>query len=646
MYQTTTLLRNNKAVSRTKHKANVAITQGQSEQESQKDSWIFFNPELAELLGGMDGIAGAILCWKLDKWIKCQRKRVLSKEFAYWPQADSEKYLAYRSLRELEGDLGGLWGHSSIDAILKRVEKASVGLTVHRSKEQLHFGMSEALAGFYSKKKGYLGCKLSDAIKHGILPGLFIANLSYQIDEFPRAITDDAGNKYGTLSPKRLTERLDENKKPSPTGKRIFPVSEDAAKAAIKSLREAGGVIPHPDTRLKSTYRLPVNGSRQVAKLDRQVAKLDSSFSEMECNPMQMCDLHNFSETLIDNITGKCITTEAIGVNPSASSHSFNLSTGGQILMDACKEAALRQDNKTPVAFSDNAIYSVQDYDKVAFSGVDLFYGYIPVCPITAQLYADKYVDDAKDIFDSYGMEYKKADLEQLRQLFINYPSFTDEHVSELLGYGIDFATGELFAKPEKGHDRERFRRIVKTGKQFLRYLPQLARELYQHDNPGLEMDIERSTGKTSFNYTEMKQPYLSLAFADDRTPIFHDIITTVEPVPVTAVYLTGGEWVKIDTGRTEDVEHDRYRPVYYSEWTNGERAYYFIATYDAASPKFEQMKALPLVQEPKAVQPIELSSDPKARQRELDRLKEGHSIHTFNRLGWLPLGTEIRRLY
>ena len=119
--------------------------------------------------------------------------------------------------------------------------------------------------------------------------------------------------------------------------------------------------------------------------------------------------------------------------------------------------------------------------------------------------------------------------------MFVQHPTLLPSHLIDLLSHDL---VGGISAKPEKGHDHYFFARIVTNAKSFLRYLPQLIREKYvggryreERYNLG-DVVWHPETKKPLFDYADMEQPYLELAFSDDATPVTHVEITTVVEKP------------------------------------------------------------------------------------------------------------------
>src|SRR4051794_7261124 len=92
-------------------------------EERLKDKWIKFSPELAESLGGKDGIICSVLAYGLYLWLKTPTKK-----FGYNPKIDGRK-ACYRSTRQLmtEYSLAGksLWNDTTIFNALKRMARKS-----------------------------------------------------------------------------------------------------------------------------------------------------------------------------------------------------------------------------------------------------------------------------------------------------------------------------------------------------------------------------------------------------------------------------------------------------------------------------------------------------------------------------------------
>jgi hypothetical protein len=279
------------------------------------DKWILFNKELAELMGGRDGIICAVLTYGLYTWIMTP-----AKSFGYIPTIDGKK-ACYRSTRQLmdEYSIDGkpLWDDTTIFNAVKRMNgKRQCGLVVDTSKKQLHFAMSDKLLKMHKSTKGFLRFKLSDAIKYGVLEAILIANLDRQIRDFKRPVTDGEGLKYGELSATKLTKK-DHRNRDYKEG-RILPVSKDAVDDALAELRNGHVLVQH--LKQKSFYRRVMQGemvpkctenaskqggakiSSAAAKISSRGAKISSHEAVMshKCHEMRL--LHCNPQSLDSNI--------------------------------------------------------------------------------------------------------------------------------------------------------------------------------------------------------------------------------------------------------------------------------------------------------------------------------------------------------
>ena len=71
------------------------------------------------------------------------------------------------------------------------------------------------------------------------------------------------------------------------------------------------------------------------------------------------------------------------------------------------------------------------------------------------------------------------------------------------------------------------------------------------------------------FDYSYMEEPFLTMAFADGKTPVTWYYISLEEERPEVGTYLEGGKWHEFLTGKTIMVETTRVKPIYYDEFTS-----------------------------------------------------------------------------
>ncbi len=304
---------------------------GGDEQTQAEDKWILFNPELAELMGGMDGIICAVLAYGIYLWLKTP-----AKPFGYNPTIDGRK-AAYRSTRELMGEYSidgkPLWDAMTILGALKRMAKKKCGFILDTTREQLHFTMNEKMMKMHSSTKGFLGFKLSDAVKYGgALEGMLLANLDNQMKEFKEFVTDHEENKYGELSATKLTdkEHVDRDYRKG----RILPVSKDAVDTALANLRNAHALIQHPvrksfyrrNTKSEKMGKCGMNGSKHreakissgEAKISRGEAKISRGVVENVPKCPNNSTLQHFLKSL-DSNTDSNVDRKCINSHPESS---------------------------------------------------------------------------------------------------------------------------------------------------------------------------------------------------------------------------------------------------------------------------------------------------------------------------------------
>ena len=509
-----------------------SIPKGSASESSDEDEWIKFNPEIAR----KSDITFAVICYGIYLWIKTPAKKIFQK-----PTID-DKPAAFRSARQLESEYPW-WDHSTILNAINRGEKALKGqLLVDRERTPLHFAMLPKLMKMHNSNKGFLVFLKSDAIKYGAWPAVLLSNLRHQLGVFnnPKIesdpVIDDNGNKYGELSPTKLTELRDNifgNKS------QILPITRDRANDAIAVLINKGAIIQHP-TRT-GFYRLPKAGEitgkvqkRRVGKLDSTVGKVNTTVGKVNSknvvcvrNVRKDNKLCTVSETLDSNIDTnedtKCLLTPTSPLRSHVVVEETSLSFGAKKLNDIIKEQLIRQRDKAVPSskITDYAIYDVVDQDTITLIGYDCGYNWMPVDPSTGKLYSraneiNEALKQIKWLLMDKHWKYTKDDILRFREMFEAHSLLTYEHIEALLNFTspqTNPAIWENKARIGKGHDWAYFARRIRSVKQFFKYLPQLVREYYMEEYSEQTEFEHGEDGMPICEYHQMPSPFMKLAF-------------------------------------------------------------------------------------------------------------------------------------
>ena len=619
---------------------NTASTESASKQNipgsssEDKNPSYYFSRELATKLNPKrpDNNASMII---FGLWL-LQRMPLLP--YQYHPMVEGKRG-CYASLRELERKYPWL-EHNSILKILRRAAIKLKGQFVvdadnENSKQgKLHFWISPKLIKEYrfsaEKKRGLLQVKLQDVINHGLVGAMLISNLEYitEAECNSNPVKDEAGNIFRSLSPTVLSER-----RIFPDGdvKSILPCSRKSITEALTHLKEAKVFKEHATTNnfytLVCGYIEPKHDvtkvTSDVTKVTTFVTKGNSGEEVLGCKMPEMSRLQQISETSYTNTyansSTKCLLTETLSLRSNVSVVSSNLSSNAKMLNNLIAEnlSALRHKDSAVVskssAFrqkeanhgsqicipSDHATYKVIDAgihdEKFRLIGYDFIYDFIPVELETGKPYSrtsevDQIMKQLRMDFRMVGFKYTEKEMVSLRQIFIDHPLFDYEQFGELWYYTRD---DQILGHPTKyakeGYHWSFFACRVKSLKSLLRYWHQLIKEYYvretgfdktnvlAYDLEGCGLDSRDDSGRPIFDYSEMPEPFFSMAFGGN-TP--NDAVTY--RIKSTEVY----EEIKDDAYRVAHenpayrrhykprfgnvIKYERY-PLYYADFVGGE---------------------------------------------------------------------------
>lgn len=272
---------------------------------------IYFSWELAiKINPKQPDVAASVAIYGLYTWQCDALDEKKLNHFGYTPYINGKR-ACYRSTRELESDYSlpdgsKLYTDTALLKALNRAEKAlDGGFVIYRKfgkaiRGKLHYHLSSELISQYKfckrKRNGLRKFYLEDAVKYGELGAVLLANLDFQILEFPDPVGDDAGRKYGELSGAKLTK--DRKDKDGANLGRVIPKHRDTVNDAISGLVTSGAIIQHP-TR-KGFYRRLTNAeevSSHVEEVSSGAEEVSRRVVETIRNMPNSNDLQEISKT-------------------------------------------------------------------------------------------------------------------------------------------------------------------------------------------------------------------------------------------------------------------------------------------------------------------------------------------------------------
>jgi hypothetical protein len=508
-------------------------------------------------------VTAALILFEIYLW-----QRMSLPSFGYVPTVNGQRG-AYRSLSEIQEKFPWLT-EEAIRKAINRAEKALKGAFIvdrdnpNAERGKLHFWLCPRRATKYKfdrygdEKKGMLALRQDDAVAYGVIGAVLISNLLFATDEDHNTapLRDDEGHIYRELSPTKLTETIIDKNGGETT---ILPFSRKAVSGVLTELKNDRGLFEHPSR--SGFYR--VNPDRHavtkvadgVTKVASAVTKVAGRIEVSASNTLSMnglCHISETSDTNPDtNPDTKCLLTPTAPLRCAVAVPSFNLSPSAKSLLENVTRdmEEFRQKQKLCPPPENVPQRSINEY---------LLYDFIAFDPHTGKLYfrkkeIDSDIDSIKTELKCFGMKYTRKDLNDLRHVFEEHLHFKHEHFSELLGMVQPHAkwivAGKLTA-PKEGFDAHRCGRRIRTLGQMLRYLPQLTREhfIYWQSVLSSVNDFgQDKRGKHRFDYSEMREPYFSLAFRDE----------TVTPVT----------FIDAEEYDSETCPNPTKRPVFYPEF-------------------------------------------------------------------------------
>lgn len=509
-----------------------------------EDRVLLFSRELAIRINKKrPDVTASIIIYGLFTWQISSRS-----PFGYNPTINGKR-ACYRSLRQLEEEYPW-WNNNTILKAINRAEVALENLfVVQRDKRQLHFQISDKLIkkyNFISQKNGLVRFKRSDAIKYGVLEAVILRNLEYVIDPKHNInpVIDEFENIYRELSPAKLTREV-----LSQDGdlRAPLPVSRGSVSKAIKYLKSKGAIKEHTTRNGFYTITSAIGQSElAVAKVSADVMKVSNGdvkvskeFNELCHKPFKIKELHR-NDVVLDskidnNRVGKCVLAETPELRSNASAE-LRSNASSELRSNASATGALLPPNMKKLM--ELVAQDLVDFQKKLendpeFPDDDLFYDFISIDfntgkPHSRRLEIDYTIDQLKTCFIVSKVKYTNDDITSLRKLFKDNPLLNYDNFVEMREYLLPQANEFIFGDkrvPKKGHDRFYFSRRIRDLKSFLRYLPQLIMEYFVLSEDYLRKPEQDEKGKLVFDYSDMKEPFLSMAFDNDKNyPIKHEV--------------------------------------------------------------------------------------------------------------------------
>ncbi len=525
------------------------------------------NPDKADFSGSL--ILYGLYLWQIQK----------IRPFAYTPMVDGKRG-CYQSLSDLHAEYPWL-SEEGIRVILRRcaetlgknfiVDAKNPGAI--RNKFHFHlspllikkYGFNQGKAGSMSTAKGLIGLSKLDAANYGVLEAVLLHNLRYVTLEEHNTdpLVDDDGRIYRELSPTKLTKLVEDQEG---SIKPILPVSREAVSKALSTLKQAEAIAEHPDRR--SFYRVTdasETAATGVIKVADSVIKVASAVNRVarrkvaiDCKPFTGLALQPFVETSDRNTDRnsdrKCISASPVSRSSTENGEASELSAGAKELVKIINDSleAFRQKPTAPDNRADLDAYKcfeVLDYDNRQFLGYDLFYDVVNLEPYSGKPYSRKaeleeFMEQMLQKFQFERWTFSGEERMQVRQLFVQHPLLTAEHLLEVMNHSPWNPGVGYNAKPKKGHDYWHWARRITNPSAFLHYLPQLICEYaawsLQEDVGDLDLDDK---GRPIFDYSMLPRPLLDIAFGPQSA------------IPITHI-------------SEEDEDGDYFRrPVYYPEF-------------------------------------------------------------------------------
>lgn len=449
----------------------------------------FYSRKIAEELNPKQhDVAGAALIQNLSLWQGNNYKQT---------RIDGKRY-CFRSLTELEKDCPYLT-KSAIHKALKRLEKKLGNkFVIKRDKDKLWFSIAEETMSKL-KVKGLYGMSAGvntmnsfyseDAIKTGsIRSAVLLQNLKYQLKHFARPNTDAKGNKYGELSPKKLSA--------------ILNFSEDTIQRSLADMCTNGYLIRHPTD--QSFYALPegfkspsnteTKEKQQAAEVHAEAAEVHNRTAEVHSHaadvhsdhalkPSQHIDVQSVAEVgKVTCINESCNKGENKGFKDSSLTETASqlcqtslMSKGLKVLSDLAEHqlSKMRSDHRNKIA------YVAVHQDELPYDLIDpheMPYDHDSEGQIRFLSELDDEIALLKNFFRIEGHKVTAEDESKFRRFMNDNPKLESLNLIELYEQMRDPL---VLGSEQHWQDRKRILQRARTPKQFLKYMPQIIHLLH-----------------------------------------------------------------------------------------------------------------------------------------------------------------------
>ena len=422
-----------------------------------------FSPKLAQLLNPKKpDITGALILAQMAKW-----KTSTLEANARKAHSIGRIPAAYMEVEQIQAELPWL----SKSAIYKSVNRLKA-LAAKRLKRFIKIAFKSdavhcVIADNFKKRyqlgkkyvkgqnKKWITFNVHDAIDHGVTEACILQNLNHQLANWTNPVTDDEGNSYGILLPVKMT----------------LPFSRESMARSISDLAKKSVIGKHPKRR--SLYRInkcdvnPLKCDEKENRCDDKEIDCDDSGKALSCNynittinqlklesvllttnalasPLRSSSLNpsleletNSPNILTDDKLIVCVPTNPNGVCHNNSKLKLLMP---EIMAQARARSAHYEQMKADGTLITVAEPDEEHHDEVGNLNVALW----QEGDVLLDINTDRPFNRADYI--NYTMEhleltiricefpYTKQDIQDLRELFIQYPLLEEEHIVEMLG--------------------------------------------------------------------------------------------------------------------------------------------------------------------------------------------------------------------
>ena len=459
-----------------------------------------YSPAIAkELNPKQPDITGAVILRNLSLWQNNDYKQTL---------IDGRRH-SFRSLADIHQDMPYLTKSAIHKGIGRLEERLGDEFRIRRDKERLWFSIGTktmtkmSMGGKKSKNNNKMhGFKVTDAVDTGgIRAAVLLSNLKYSLDHFTDPVTDDAGNPYAELSPKKLCP--------------ILGFSEDTISRALKDMINAGKILRHSQRTSffalfdasKTTSNPPKpqpaevhKGTAEVhsrpAEVHTQPAEVHSTPHDIALEPLITLGLQRdakvtYVNECVNESGNECVKGRDMTATAPLRCQDSLLSKGLQMIQSLA-DSRLSQMRMSQVSKSSSVDLHIDDWNQqLTYEYIEpddwnalLSYDYVDASHRVRSQVADEKVESMKELWMMDGIKLGKDDSSKLRQLFFDNPGINEFDLIELYGRVIHPPLVWTTSKPT---ERASILTKVRTAKSFLRYLPQIIVLLHQSEGEDIE---------------------------------------------------------------------------------------------------------------------------------------------------------------